>query len=104
MCISIPVKISTDRKTSKIGTLLDTGSLAGDFIDSRAFQTLNLSSSNTQVLRVCSGLDNRCVSLHQSVDLLFSLSVNSNKKTSFPISPFVLKDRKSTRLNSSHRR
>ena len=90
--ISIPVQISTDRKTSKIGTLLDTGSLAGDFISSRAFQTLNLSSSNTQVLRVCSGLDNRCISLHQSVDLLFSLSVNSNKETSFPISPFVLKD------------
>ena len=42
--ISIPVQISTDRKTSKIGTLLDTGSLAGDFISSRAFQTLNLSS------------------------------------------------------------
>ena len=40
--ILIPVQISTDRKTSKIGTFLDRGSLAGDFISLRAFQTLNL--------------------------------------------------------------
>ena len=43
-------------------------------------------------LHIIVSFDNRCISLHQSVDLLFSLSVDSNKETSFPISPFVLKD------------
>ena len=65
----------TESKTGKIvraTALLDTGSLAGDFINAKVLQELggahHLRSSDTPIL-VCSGLDNTCISSNVILDV-----------------------------------
>ena len=55
---------------ARVEALLDTGSLAGDFISEKAVTRFNFTPIHTDsILSVCSGLDNTCRTLHTKVDL-----------------------------------
>ena len=59
-----------DRSRIVLGTLLDTGSLAGNFISAAAVRRSRIESYTTTDLKsVCSGLDNKCLTLIKSIDL-----------------------------------
>ena len=74
--------------------LLDTGSLAGDFISEKAVTRFNFTPTHTDSkLTVCSGLDNTCHTLNTKVDLgvTFHNELLNNNDT-FDISPVILKE------------
>ena len=82
------------KEQNKIETLLDTGSLAGNFILRKVVDDLNLhydivtkSCSST----ICSGLDNSCYSLNSTIILKLSyFCYILNKFASFIIQAFIL--------------
>ena len=74
--------------------LLDTGSLAGDFISEEAVTRFNFIPTNTDsILTVCSGLDNICRTLNTRVDLgvTFHNELLNNNDT-INLSPVILKE------------
>jgi len=57
----------------KIGALLDTGSLAGDFVSQRLVDDFRLVSKTApHPSLVCSGLNNQCVDLHKKTAITVS--------------------------------
>ena len=64
------------RRGSKVKALLDTGSLAGDFVSSRLIDREQLSffvqSRNSR--SVCSGLNSTCLMLDKSIPLMIFFS------------------------------
>jgi hypothetical protein len=61
--------------------LLDTGSIAGDFINNDLLLKLNGRNhtyKTNKLLKVCSGLDNHCL---QSTDILVEFLINSIKSS-----------------------
>ena len=74
--------------------LLDTGSLAGDFISEKAVNRFHFTPTHTNsVLTVCSGLDNTCRTLNTKVDLgvTFHNELLNNNDT-IKLSPVILKE------------
>ena len=74
--------------------LLDTGSLAGDFISEKTVNKFNFTPTQTNLqLTVCSGLDNTCHNLNTKVDLgvtFYNELLNNND--TFDISAVILKE------------
>ena len=81
-------------KKFKVSALLDTGSLAGDFISQQLVEKFRFLSTRVPVPNsVCSGLNNTCVDLNQTVSLTVSFTNEVNNKIfSFSINAFILKD------------
>ena len=81
--VSVP---SQDPKSEpseeKVQVLLDTGSLAGDFISSSVVDRLNIVKyiEPSSIKSVCSGLDNSCITLDRNIPLKVSFinELNSN--------------------------
>jgi transposase InsO family protein len=87
--------ISQEANTTKsnVNALLDTGSLAGDFIANRVVQALKLQHFvNKQKSKyVCSGLDNKCYNICSTIALQVEyFSEKLNKLVSIKINPQVL--------------
>jgi hypothetical protein len=85
------------RKRNKVHTLLDTGSLAGNFIAFRILNTLSLThyvyKYAKKMCSVCSGLDNHCRDVSDTIDLILSCFCRDlNEYSSFQISAFVLQN------------
>jgi hypothetical protein len=78
----------------KIGALLDTGSLAGDFVSQRLVDDLRLVSKTVpHPSLVCSGLNNQCVDLHKKTAITVSfINEITLKINTFDINAFILKD------------
>ena len=74
--------------------LLDTGSLAGDFISEKTVKKFNFTPTQTNSqLTVCLGLDNTCHNLNTKVDLgvtFYNELLNNND--TFDISAVILKE------------
>ena len=92
-----PVSEQSPKNRNKVLTLLDTGSLAGNFIASRILKMFSLEhrtfKNPFKLCRVCSGLNNNCCDISDTIDLTLSyFCPDLNKKNSFQISAFVLKD------------
>ena len=76
-----------------IAALVDTGSLAGDFVALRVIQILKLTKYivNTSQRTVCSGLDNKCYDISRHIPLYVSyFSETLNKIDIFQINAIVL--------------
>ena len=79
-------RVTDDRPGKNVRTraLLDTGSLAGDFINSRVLRDLggahHLRSSNNPIL-VCSGLDNTCISSNVILDVDVTFMIGGLPRT-----------------------
>jgi hypothetical protein len=78
--VSATLQAST-RRRNKVKALLDTGSLAGDFVASRTVKELHLDPFilTDRSKLVCSGLDNSCYDVPSYIALLvsyFSETVN----------------------------
>ena len=87
------VSQSLELPTNEIKTLLDTGSLAGDFIARRCVLNLKLESLivTSKKRIVCSGLDNKCYDISNSLALhVFYFSEKLNKIAHFDINAIVL--------------
>jgi hypothetical protein len=71
--------------------LLDSGSLAGDFINGNMLSALNgvhyLRSDNAES-RVCSGLDNKCISLSVFLDVVMEVT----QKHYYPLAVRIFQD------------
>jgi hypothetical protein len=85
------------RRRNKVHALLDTGSLAGNFIAFRILQTLSLThhiyNNSKKMCSVCSGLDNHCRDVSDTIDLILSyFRRDLDKYSSSQISAFVLQD------------
>ena len=92
--VSLSSQIST-RLKGDLETLIDTGSLAGNFISEAAFHRLDIASAvKLGYKRVCSGLDNTCIELKETIDLFVFLpcETNLNGCCSFFMKVFLLKD------------
>jgi hypothetical protein len=81
------------RARNNVKALLDTGSLAGDFVAFRTLQVLNLEpyilTHGSRL--VCSGLDNSCYDVSSYIALQVSyFSENSNKYASIEIKVTIL--------------
>ena len=85
-----PKDPNTDRarankvKTVEATALLDSGSLAGDFINGRVLRGLggaHFLRSSDQPILVCSGLDNTCVSSNVILDIDVTFVVGKEKHT-----------------------
>ena len=66
---------TTPRESNLIETLLDTGSLAGNFVLRQVVNDLNLQAdiiTKTCTSTVCSALDNRCYDLTTTIPLKIS--------------------------------
>jgi hypothetical protein len=81
-------------RSIKVGALLDTGSLAGDFISQEVVDEFRLKSNTVTTPRlVCSGLDNTCINLNKTVPVtvLFTNELTS-KINSVLLNAYILKD------------
>jgi hypothetical protein len=82
------------KERNKVATLLDTGSLAGNFVVRHIVDSLRLSDeiiSHSNHSTVCSGLDNQCLALSNSIFLKLSYFCSIlNKFASFSIQAFIL--------------
>ena len=81
-------------RSVKVNALLDTGSLAGDFISQQLVDRYNFPSNTVSTPSiVCSGLNNNCIDLFKTVSLtvLFTNEITSKINT-FSINAFILKD------------
>ena len=77
----------------EVAALLDTGSLAGDFVALRVIQNLKLTKFivSTSQRTVCSGLDNKCYDISKHIPLYVSyFSEALNKNDVFLINAIVL--------------
>ena len=86
-------------KSNRVNTLLDTGSFAGNFIHRRTITKLNFTQfilySSKKLCGVCSGLDNHCNDISDTIDLtLFYLCPDLNNYNTFPITAYVLNESK----------
>jgi hypothetical protein len=86
---------STKLATSnhEVAALLDTGSLAGDFVALRVIQNLKLTKciGSTSQRTVCSGLDNKCNDISKHIPLYLSyFSEALNKNDVFLINAIIL--------------
>ena len=96
----IPCAISTslqglENKNNRAEFLLDTGSLAGDFISEELVHLLKFDSFvlNNGNKSVCSGLNNNCLELNKYLNIYISFfNENLNKNTSVFIKVFLLKE------------
>jgi Reverse transcriptase (RNA-dependent DNA polymerase) len=84
-------------RRNKVHALLDTGSLAGNFIAFRILKNLSLThhmyKNSKKMCSVCSGLDNHCRDISDTIDLILSYFCRDlNKYSSFQISAFVLQN------------
>jgi hypothetical protein len=80
---------------NRVFTLLDTGSIASNFIARRVIKHLNLtqyvSKSSKKACKVCSGLDNHCYEISETIDLNLSyFCPDLNNYSSFQITAYVL--------------
>ena len=80
---------------NRVFTLLDTGSIASNFIARRVINNLNLtqhvSKSSKKACKVCSGLDNHCYEISETIDLKLSyFCPDLNNYSSFQITAYVL--------------
>jgi hypothetical protein len=83
-------------KQNRVFALLDTGSLAGNFIAFHVVEKLNLlkhiNKSSKKLCSVCSGLDNHCHDISDTIGLTLSyFCPDLNKNFSFKILAYVLK-------------
>ena len=91
-----PLSIQGMQRSVSGEALLDTGCLAGDFISERIVDNNNLrflvkNSINTYT--VCSGLDNQCYDIRNSIPLRVSfLNEAINNSDTFDINAIILKD------------
>ena len=79
---------------TRVEALLDTGSLAGDFVSEKTVNKFNFTPTQTNSqLTVCSGLDNTCHNLNTKLDLgvTFHNELLNNNDT-FDISAVILKE------------
>ena len=87
------VSQSLELPTNELKTLLDTGSLAGDFIAKRCVLNLKLESLivTSKKRIVCSGLDNKCYDISNSIALhVFYFSEKLNKIVHIDINAIIL--------------
>lgn len=83
------------REGHKVNALLDTGSLAGDFISQQLVDRLSVSSDiiSSSVKSVCSGLNNNCIDLSKTINVsVLFLNEITNKINSFSINAFILQN------------
>ena len=87
---------TTPKEQSKVETLLDTGSLAGNFISRKVVRDLNLQNdvvTHSCTSTICSGLDNSCYKLNSTIILRLSYFCSIlNKYASFEIQAFILEN------------
>ena len=86
-------------RSDRVYTLLDTESFAGNFIHRCTIIKHNftqfVSISPEKLRKVCSGLDNHCYDISDTIDLTLSYFChNLNNYYTFPITAFVLNDMK----------
>ena len=86
-------------KSNRVFTLLGTGSFAGNFMHRRIITNHNftqlVSNSSKKLCRVCSGLDNHCYDISDTIDLTLSyFCPDLNNHYTFPITAYVLNDSK----------
>ena len=82
------------QRRHEVPALLDTGSLAGDFIAERIIKKFNLAPFivSTKKKTVCSGLDNKCYDISNSIPLrIFYFNEILNKQATFDTNAIVLK-------------
>ena len=80
------IKANKDLNKTTAKALLDTGSLAGDFISNDFIVDLNLVNYveiDNNEIQICSGLDNNCSSTLGSITLSLSFKNEVNNKTEF---------------------
>ena len=88
---SLPKETSVN---ARVEALLDTGSLAGDFISEKTVKKFDFIPTQTNSkLKVCSGLDNTCYNVNTKIDLrvTFHNELLNNNDT-FDISAIILKE------------
>ena len=93
--VSLSTQIDTDRSEIVLETLMDTGSLAGNFISASAVSRSRIShATQTDSKIVCSGLDNRCITLDSSIELFvfFTCSKSLRKNNPFKLKFFLLEN------------
>ena len=87
-------KLKKPLETNKVETLLDTGSLAGNFVLRQVLIDLHLTSDilpSPCPSTVCSGLDNSCYSLNSTIILQLSYFCSIiNNYASFSVQAFIL--------------
>lgn len=85
---------TTPRESNLIETLLDTGSLAGNFVLRQVVNDLNLQAdiiTKTCTSTVCSGLDNQCYDLTSTILLKLSYFCSIiNNYASFEVQAFIV--------------
>ena len=86
-------------KSNRVNTLLDTGSFTGNFIHRRIITKLNfiqfVVNSSKKLCRVCSGLDNHCYDISDTIDLTLSyFCPDLNNYYTFPITAYVINESK----------
>ena len=90
----LPVSQAENKlSTIQIKALLDSGSLAGDFIAERVISNYKLEPYivSTTTRKVCSGLDNKCFDISKSIQLVVSIfSEFLNKNQNFEINARIL--------------
>ena len=79
---------------ARVEALLDTGSLAGDFISEKTVNKFNFTPIQTNSkLQVCSGLDNTCYNVDTKIDLCVTFyNELLNNDDTFDISAIILKE------------
>ena len=87
------------RNSNRVNTLLDTRSFAGNFIHRRTIIKHNFTqfviNSSKKLCRVCSGLDNHCYDISDTIDLTLSyFCPDLNNYYTFSITAYVLNDSK----------
>ena len=94
----LSVKLSSFAKQTsvraRVEALLDTGSLAGDFISEKTVKKFDFTPIQTNSkLKVCSGLDNTCYNVDTKIDwcVTFYNELLNNNDT-FEISAIILKE------------
>jgi hypothetical protein len=112
LTVTVSLKSQTERRAAEMAnrgaveegagpkatvlTLLDTGSLAGNFLSDRIVGLLDASDyiyHSKKAFSVCSGLDNTCYESNDLLDLLITyLDERNNKKLSIFITAFISKN------------
>ena len=79
---------------ARVKALLDTGSLAGDFISEKTVKKFSFTPTQTNSkLKVCSGLDNTCYNVNKKFDLRVTFHNELlNDNDTFDISAIILKE------------
>ena len=80
--------------SNRCHALLDSGSLAGDFINGRILTALNgvhYLRSDSSESTVCSGLDNKCISLSVFLDVVMEITIQRHKHY-YPLSVRISQD------------